>query len=186
MMAACRQFLTDRLLEVVKADGNPAFPEASIFFGPMPRDFLRSNQFAACCLMHQDEKEKDGRLMANIRNEACTEYTRIIRAFKRQLLFRVILFSADFKDQWGEAEFKGFIDQLEEKAGRFRVIPDDLNMAVRIDLYDSIRPWNHEEAEQRLKRSPHKAIARIMFTGGVYKQQTVPIIQDVDLQPSHE
>jgi len=186
MIAACRQFLSDRLLEVLKANGDSAFTEENIFFGPMPRDFLKNNPFAACCLMHQDEKEKAGRLMAVIRNEACTEYTRIIRVFKRQVLYRVILFASDFKDSWGDAEFKGFIDQLEEKTAQHRIIPDDLNMAVFIDLYDSIRPWNQEEVKQRLKREPHKAIARILFTGGVYRQQTVPIIQDVDLQPSYE
>ncbi len=59
-------------------------------------------------------------------------------------------------------------------------------MAVKIELYDAIRPWDAAEAAQMLKRRPHKAISRVLFTGGIYKQQTVPIIQDVDIQPEYE
>ena len=192
MIEACKQFLFDRLAEVVKTDGNPAFTGASqgnpgnVFFGPMPRDFLKNNQYAACCLVLQDEKKKNGRLMSNTLNADKTEFIRYYRTFVRQVLYRVILYAADFKDQWGESEFKGFIDQLEANTANHKIIADELSMAVGVELFDSIRPWDQEEARQAIRRRSHKAIARINFTGGIYMIVTIPAIRDVEIEPSYQ
>ncbi|OGV50945.1 MAG: hypothetical protein A2X49_15365 [Lentisphaerae bacterium GWF2_52_8] len=186
MIPAMREFLLNRLLEIRQSGGDPAFSPGNIFFGPMPRDFLKDNAYAACCLLHQDTKKYNGSLTANVRNEECTFYTRTRKVFNRVIVCRVVLFAAEFKDQWGENDFKGFIDQLENEIAKVRVIPDSLNMAVRIELQDSIRPWDTEEAQGMLKRLPHKAITRVVFTGGVYKTIQIQIVQDVDLQPSYE
>lgn len=185
MINAIRQFLSARLLEVVDSAGDAVFSTEKIFFEPLPRDFLKKNKYAACCLVLQDEKKKDGRMMANIRNEACTEYTRIRMAFARRVVYRVIFYAADFNDQWGDVTFKGFIDQFEDRVARYQVIADDVDMAVGIELYDAIRPWDAEQVAQMLKRRPQKAISRVLFSGGIYTRQTVPIIQDVDIQPKY-
>ncbi len=122
MIEACRQFLSGRLQDLETKGGAWVFNDDNIFFEPLPRDFLKSNQYAACCLILQDEKKKDGRMMANIRNEACTEYTRIRMAFARRVVYRVSLYAADFKTQWGEEEFKGFIDQFEELVAQHNIV----------------------------------------------------------------
>jgi hypothetical protein len=152
----------------------------------MPRDFLKTHDFAACCLVHQDKKTPDGRLVANVRNAECTQYTRTYRVFKRKVLFRVVLFASEFRNAWGEMDFKGFIDQFDDGVAGVRTITDSLGVAVHIDLHDSIRPWNQEEADRTIKRRGLKAIARVEFTGGVYRQTTVPIISDVEIEPSME
>jgi len=183
MIQACRQFLSDRLAEIKDRDQASPFGPDNIFFGPRPRNFLKTHAFAASCFTLDDKKKFDGSLVVNKRDADCKNYLRIRRVFRRDVLYRVVLYAAEFKDQWGEAEFKGFVDQLELGIAGIRVIPDELNMAVDIDLVDAIRPWDGEEARQRLAKRPHKAIVRVAFSGGVYRQKTVPIIQDVKIKP---
>lgn len=186
MIEACRQFLSARLMEIKDRANAQPFDSENIFFGPMPRDFLKGHRFAACCLTLTDKKRFHGGIVLNQRNEDCTEYTRIRKSYERKVLYRIILYAAQFKDHWGETDFKGFIDQLEQRIAHYRVIADALNMAVHINLQDSIRPWDQESSDRMLKKRSHKAIARVEFTGGVYTQKQVPIIQDVDIQPEYE
>ena len=184
MIEACKHFLKEHLQELESVEGSFAFTDENIFFGPRPRGFLKDHQFAACCLVLYDKKKKDGSLVANIRDEECKYYNRIRKRFERKIMFRIILYAGSFDNQWGFDAFKGLIDQLEQKIAEHKVIADELNNAVKIDLQDSIRPWDLEESRQMLKRRPHKAIARVEFIGGIYVQKKVPIIWDVDIQPS--
>ncbi len=189
MIQSIRTFLTARLLEVLNASGQPVFSDGdqgNIFFGPMPRGFLKDNKFAACCFTLQDKKKKHGGLVANTLNEDKTHYTRIRKVYERTVLCRIVLYAAEFKEHWGEDDFKGFIDQLEIKIAGHRVIADAMNNAVRILLHDSIRPWDVEESKQRIKGRSHKAIARVEFIGGVYVTKQTPVIRDVDIQPEYE
>lgn len=183
MIDACRQFLSARLEDILNADQQP-FDSENIFFEPMPRDFLKTRDFAACCLASQDKKTRDGRLVASVRDDECTKYTRTYRVYKRKVLYQVVLFASEFRETWGETDFKGFIDQFEEGVAAVRSITDSLGIAVHIDLHDSIRPWNSEEADRTIRRRGLKAIARVEFTGGVHRQTTVPIIGDVEITPS--
>lgn len=186
MMGACRQFLSARLMEIRDRSGGQPFSETNIFFEPMPRDFLKDNAFAAWCFPLQDQKRFNGGLVSNVRDADCKYYTRIRKTYDRKTLYRIGLYAAEFTDQWGEDDFKGFVDQFEQAVAGCRVIPDALNMAVTVRLMDAVRPWDDEEARQRLKRRPHKALVRVEFEGGIYTQHQVPIIQDVDLQPEYE
>lgn len=195
MIEACKQFLKDRILEIEGDRQLSPFEDGVIFFEPMPRDFLKTHQFAACCLVLHDKKKKDGSLVSNVRDEACEYYIRTRKRFSRKIMFRITLYAEGFGDQWGKEDipglwdfdaYTGFIDQLEQKIAEHKVIADGCGNAVKIDLQDSIRPWNNEEAKQMLKRRPHKAIVRVEFTGGIYVQKKIPIIKDVDIQSSYQ
>ena len=184
MIEACKQFLTDRIMGLAGVEQVGPFTKDNIFFGPMSRDFLKTNQFAACCLVAMDKKKKSGRLMSNVRDLEAGVFTRTWKRFERQLLVRCILYAESFDDHWGKktgvvwdfSAFKGFVDQLEADIAGYKVIADQLNNAVHIELEDSIRPWDLEESRQRLKKTPHKAIVRVEFTGGIYVQKQFPII----------
>ena len=195
MIEACKQFLNDQIRELYGYEKVFPFEDGNIFFGPKPRDFLKDHQFAACCLVLHDKKKKDGSLVSSVRDEACEYYTRTRRRFERKIMFRVLLYADSFGDQWGQTDipglwdfeaFKGLVDQLEQRIAEHKVIVDEFNNAVKIDLQDSLRPWDAEEARQSLKKRPLKAIVRVEFAGGIYVQKKVPIIGDVNIQPSYE
>lgn len=187
MIDAAKTFLTARIKEILLPDGEtPAYTDDDVFFGNMTRDYLKDHKYAANCLIFQDRKKKDGSLIAKERNQECTYYTFTRRRFHRTVLFRCLLYAATFTDLWGETGVTGFIDQFEQKiAEADRVIPDSENRAVRINLYDAVRPWNAEEATRQVKKRPLLAISRVEFTGGIYTTYSVPIIPSIEITPDH-
>ncbi|MCG8643339.1 MAG: hypothetical protein MI862_26670 [Desulfobacterales bacterium] len=194
MIQACNQFLIDQISRLAADKEAVPYTDENIFIGPMPRDFLKTHPFAACCLTLQDTKKKSGKLVSNIRSDDFTYYTRTFQRFERQITYRVLLYAAGFGDQWGQPEhgnfwdmdvWTGLVDQLEQRIAGTRFIPDENNMAIRVEALDAIRPWNTDEARQRVKRKHHKAIVRVVFTGGIYTTQQVPIVGDVNIQPEY-
>ncbi|MCP3942214.1 MAG: hypothetical protein GY710_12110 [Desulfobacteraceae bacterium] len=191
MIEACKQFLIDRVQEITDSDQGQPFTPDNIFFSPLPRDFLKKNRFAACLLVAMDKKKKNGRLMSNVRDLEAHVFVRTYKRFERKIMVRCILYASSFEDLWSKKKgeiwdlnaFKGFVDQLEQNIAKHKVIADELNNAVKITLEDSIRPWDLEEGRQSLKKTPHKAIVRVEFKGGIYVQKQVPIIKSVDIQP---
>ncbi|MBI4621044.1 MAG: hypothetical protein HY739_12935 [Desulfobacterales bacterium] len=185
MIEACKTFLTDRIKEILLEDESQAYSDEIIFFGDMPRDFLKDNDYAADCMIFSDVKKKNGAIVSRVRNEGCTEYTFTRRRFSRSVLFRCFLHAKSFEDLWGKDGFVGLVDQLEQKVAEAdRIIADSNNNAIRVELHDAVRPWGmDDEAVDRLKRRPHKAIVRLEFKGGIYTSWTVPIIPDVEITP---
>jgi hypothetical protein len=182
MIAACKAFLTLRLKEILLESGLSAYNDDNIFFGNMARDFLKTNEYAANCMIFSDEKKKDGKIVSHVRNEVCTEYTYTRRRFKKDVLFRCFLHAKRFEDLWGSPGFIGLVDQFAQKITEAeRVIPDSNNNAIRVELHDAVRPWNTDDVNDRVRRLPHKAIVRVEFSGGVYASWTVPIVPDVTI-----
>lgn len=187
MIEAAKSFLKLRLKEILIPDGvTPAYTDDDIFFGNMTRDYLKDHDFAANCLILQDRKKKDGRLILKERNAENTYYTVTRRRFKRTVLFRCLLYAASYTDLWGEAGFTGFVDQFEQKVAEAdRVIPDSQNRAIEINLHDAIRPWDADIALRQVKKRPHLAISRVEFTGGIYTTTSVPIIPSIEIAPDY-
>ena len=192
MKEACKQFVIDQLTEIMGESVSFPFSSENVFFNPLPRDYLKSNPFAVCCLIHTDKKKKAPRMMSNVRNKDFTYYTRTYRRYERRILFRVILYAPDFDElhgkpdtpnEWDFDAYKGIVDQFEQRVAGIRVIPDEMDNAIKVELEDSFRPWAQEEVKQTLKRGPNKAIVRIEFIGGIYIQKSVPILKDVNIQP---
>jgi len=188
MIEACKTFLSERLKEILLEDESPAYTDGIIFFGNMPRDFLKDNDYAANCLILHDRKKKDGAVISRARNVECTEYTFVRRRYLRTVLFRCFLHAENFDDLWGTAGFVGLVDQLEQKVAEAdRVIADSGNNAVKVDLHDAVRPWSlDDEALQRAKRRPYKAIVRVEFEGGIYTSWTEPIVPGVEITPDYQ
>jgi hypothetical protein len=186
MNQAYRQFLVERFKEIRREDGSFPYADGNIFTGQMPRDFLKDNDYVANCLVLQDRKKKDGSLISNVRNEACTHYVQTRRRFRRTLLVRCFLYAPTFDELWSNGSFKGFVEQIEQRIAEHRVIADSMNNCIDIDLHDVVRPWNEDESEKRRRRQPHKGIVRIEFLGGIYTTKDIPIVQDVDIKPSYQ
>ena len=187
MIDVCKTFLTARIKEILMPDDlTPAYTDSNIFFGNMTRDWLKDHDYAVNCLMLQDRKKKDGRLIARERNVDCTYYNFTRRRFKRTVLFRCLMYAAQFTDLWGSTGFTGFVDQFEQKTTEAsRVIADSNNRAVRIELHDAVRPWGGDEEKGRLKRQPRMAISRIEFTGGIYTTFSEPIPPSINITPNY-
>ncbi|PKN67185.1 MAG: hypothetical protein CVU57_04330 [Deltaproteobacteria bacterium HGW-Deltaproteobacteria-15] len=187
MIEACKTYLSARLKGLKLPDESGAYSDGAIFFGNMATDHLKDNDYAVNCLMLQDRKKKDGRIVSRIRNEACTEYAFTRRRFSRTVLYRCFLHAKRWEDLWGEGGYTGLVDQLEQKITETsRVIADAENRAIRVSLHDAVRPWSmDDEAGQRTKRRPHTAIVRVEFIGGIYTTWTVPIVPDVEISPEY-
>ena len=195
MIEACKAHILSTLTGIMGDETPFPFDDGNVFFTPLPRDFLKSNPFAVCCLIHTDKKRAAAKMMANTRSDDFKYYTRIYRRFERQILFRVLLFAGTFTEQWGKPDvenlwdfdaYKGIVNIFEQRISEVRIISDELDCAVRIQVQDSFRPWDDEEARQTLTRRQHKAVVRVEFTGGIYVTKKIPIIQDVDIQPQYQ
>lgn len=195
MIEACKKFLYSQVTGLM-LDSHPfPFTRDNVFFEPMPRDFLASLPFAACCLVLKDERQKDGGIVSNIRSGDFSFYTRTVRRFERRVLFRVILHAESFGCQWGVPEFpgmwnfkaaKGLIDLLGQQIASRRVIADEFNHAVKVELRDAIHPLDSEQALQMLESGRHEAVLEVEFKGGIYVQKQIPVIRSVDIQPEYQ
>lgn len=191
MIETCRNFLADRLRGLLLPAGTFAYDggeflpadEVNIFFGELPRDFLKDHAYAAQCLPLQDRKKPDGRLIGRARDAGATRYTFTRRRFRREVLFRCFLYAERFEELWGAPGYTGLVDQFEQAIAETKVIADSGNNAIRIEPQDAVRPWGAEAEADRLKRRPHLAIVRVQFTGGIHTTAEIPIIQDVQITP---
>jgi hypothetical protein len=213
-MLACQQFLTARLLELHLANGSspyrvdaPAVPDdphvpgnqavpavqGNIFFDELPIDYLKDNDFAACCLPLQDRKKKYGKLIAKVRTLAVeateddpavpAKYTFTRRRYEREVTFRCMLW-APAASLWTNGAFVGLVEQFEQGVAQYKVVADADNSVVRIDPQEATRPWDtNVELEKKLRRPPI-AIVRVQFTGGLQKKIEVGIIPDVSITPT--
>jgi hypothetical protein len=205
MFIACQTFLTARLLELLLADGhthpyrvdapavpdNPAVPgnqgvpavQGNIFFDELPLDFLKDNDYAACCLPLQDRKKKYGKLIgkARILGEH-PKYSLTRRRFERELTFRCLLW-APAAELWSNGTVTGLAEQFDQLVAQYKVIADADNSVIRLEPQDSVRPWDSNvELQKKLRQSP-LAIVRIQFTGGLQKVTAVPIATEVTINP---
>ncbi len=181
MIESCRQFLRDRLMELLLADGTRAYATDAMFFGDMPRDWLKVNRFGVNCLPLTDRKTRDGQLIGRQKDAAGTHYEMIRRTYRRKVLFRCFLYAADFADLWGNTSFTGLVDQFGQAVAGHRCMADGTNNSIFINLHDAARPWDADVQKERVKLMPHKAIVRVEFTGGVHVVTRVPIIPGIDL-----
>lgn len=195
MMPAIKIFLTGLFQDLLLPDGvtAPYLPAdtltvndpGTIFFGDLPRDFLKDHDFAVQCLILRDKKKKEGRLIGRQRDLAATEYTFTRRRYRRDLLVRCLFWAPRPEDLEGEDDYIGLVDQFEQAVIKTRVLADAGNNVIKIELQDSVvRPWDGETREDRPKRRPHLALVRIEFSGGRHTQETVPIIQSVEITPA--
>lgn len=178
MIDTIQTFLTDICKVLTLEAGALAYTGALIHFTELPRDFLKNNDYAVCCLKLQDRKKKDGRIISRIRNVACTDYTFTRRRYRRELLYRCFLHASTYDDLWGA---DGLVNQFEQAIAKFRVLADSNNRAILIDLHDSVVPTGAQAERDRKKKRPYTAIIRVGFSGGIYTSWTAPIIPSLDL-----
>lgn len=192
MMQACRTFLTERLQELLLQDGTtapfrPADPDTpgdvgTIFFTELPRDFLKDNDYAVCCLPLQDRTRRHGKLIAKELDPDKTEQTLTRRRFRREILFRCLLYGSA-EALWGADSYSGLVDQLIQGVAEYRVIAASDDSAIRIEPSDAVRPWDSDTELDRKLRRPRLAIVRIQFSGGVQTSETQQVIREVTLTP---
>lgn len=188
MMPDCRTFLTARLEELLLGDGmtrpyRSAAPGANIFFDELPRDFLKDNDYAACCLPLQDRSRRSGKLIGQARTlGAAPKYTLTRRRYTREILFRCLLYGpAD--ELWGSGANGGLVDRFLQGVARHRMIADSGNCAMLVDPHDAARPRDAGTELDRKLRRPRLAIVRIQFTGGIQTAADMPIIPSVTIVP---
>lgn len=188
MMGACRTFLTARLEELLLADGltrpfRSADPGGNIFFDELPRDFLKDNDFAVCCLPLQDRTTRLGKLIGRVRTlGAAPKYTLTRRRYTREILFRCLLHGpAD--DLWGRGAAAGLVDRFLVALAGHRVIAASDDSVIRVDPQEATRPWDSGIELDRKLRRPRLAIARVRFSGGIQTTADMPIIPSVEIVP---
>lgn len=187
MILVCQTFLAARMQELLLPDGttHPYIdaPVRNIFFDELPRDFLKDNDYAACCLPLRDTNKKSGRAIAKARNEEKTELTITRRRYDRVILFRCLLYALHPDDLWGAGAYTGLVEQLLHGIADHKWIADSDNSAIQVTAQDQARPWNSDEEMDRKLNRPRLAIVRVEFAGGVQKTATQPLIKSVEITP---
>ena len=187
MIQSCRQFLTDRLTDLLLPDGSKPFKveavgppaiAATIFFQELPRDFLKDNDYAVCCLPLIDRNRKNGRLIGYSRDQVAKTETLLRRRFNREIIFRCLLF-APAADLYGTASFTGLMEQLGQAVAEYHHILDTDNSVILIEPQDSARPWDNETEMGRKLDRPPLGIVRIQFSGGIQTSKTTALIPSV-------
>jgi hypothetical protein len=187
MMQPCRQFLTDRLKDLLLPNGTKPFKveavgppavAATIFFQELPRDFLKDNDYAVCCLPLVDRNRKNGRLIGYNRNTVAKTETLIRRRFNREIIFRCLLF-APAADLYGTAGFTGLMEQFNQAVAEYHHVLDSDNSVILIEPQDSAQPWDSEQEQGRKLDRPPLGIVRIQFSGGIQTSRTTALIPSV-------
>jgi hypothetical protein len=192
MRPACIQFLTSRIEALAALDGettpyrvaSQGGKPANLFFDELPRDFLKDNDWAACCLSLQDRTKKLGKAIARELNAEKTEFTLTHRRFSREILFRCLLYAPTAAELWGDANQNGMVDRLVQAVAEYRVIAAGDNSAIRIEPQDLARPFDSEVELDRKLRRPRLAIVRVLFSGGVQVVRAQPAIRTVEITPA--
>jgi len=193
MKAACIKYLTDRMEALLARDGetlpyrvavsDDELP-ANLFFDELPLDFLKDNDWAACCLPLQDRTKKMGRLFARGLNEDKTEFTLTRRRFSREILFRCLIYAPTAVELWGDGEHVGLVDQLVQAVAEHKYIAAGDDSAIKVEPQDLARPFDSAVEQDRKLRRARLAIVRVLFTGGVQVTATLPVITSVEFVPS--
>ena len=190
MMHACRAYLTHRLLGLILSDGY-TLPYAdercaeprNIFFDELPRDFLKENDYAACCLPLRDASRRFGKLVGKSRSADKTAYALIRRRYTREVTFRCRLYAATAEELWGTATRPGLVDQFQQGIAEHRQFADRGGSVIKVDPQDTARPWDTAtELERKLNR-PALALVRVQFSGGIQTVTELPLIPDVTITP---
>lgn len=181
MRATIKTFLTARLMALeLSRNQAPPYRRETIFFGDLPRDYLKDNDYAAQCLVLQDRLKRDGRLIGKAANAGKTALTLTRRRYRREILVRCLFYAATYEDLWGTPTRLGLVDQFEREMAKYKALADAGNNLVQVELQEAARPWNSDAEADRIKRRPHLAIVRIGFVGGLQATSDVPLIQSVD------
>ncbi len=181
MIESCRQFLRDRIAELLLPGGGRAYADEAMFFGDMPRNWLKDHRYGANCLPLTDRKTRDGQIIARERNAAGTHWVLTRRIYTRKILFRCFLHADALDDLRGNTGYVGLAEQFEQAVGGHRCIPDADGHAILVNLHDAARPWDADTARERVKQMPYKAIERVEFAGGIHRTTEIPIIPSIDL-----
>ena len=188
MTNAIKTFLTDCLvgcwLPRLLVDPYRNGEAGSIFFGDLPRDWLKDNSFAAQCLVLQDRKKHDGRLIGSARNVTRTSLKLTRRRYSRDVLLRCLLYAETYDDLWGSEDVEGLVDQFERAVAATKWLSDSGGSAIRVELQEATRPWGADIEADRIKRRPHLAIIRVSFKGGLQITNDLPIISGVEITPT--
>lgn len=195
MIETCQTFLADCLSKLRQSNDLPAYrygavyasEEVNVFFGELPRDYLKDHDLAVQCLLLQDRQKRSGRLIGRQRSADCSQYTFTRRRYRREVLYRVLLYAGRYEELCGGSGYIGLVDQLQQVITEApRVLADAGNNAVRVTLQDTVRPWDSEIAGDRQKRRPLPAIMRIEFTGGIHTTTTTSIIPSVEIAADYQ
>lgn len=187
MIQKCRQFLSDRLQELTLSDGyshpfTAEEPGQTIFFQELPRDFLKDNDHAACCLPLIDRNRKNGRLIGKNRDIVAKTETLLRRRFNREILFRCLLF-APGADLYGTADYTGLVEQFSQAVAEHHHILDADNSVILIEPQDIATPWDSEQEQGRKLDRPPLGIVRVQFSGGIQTSRTRALIPSVTITP---
>lgn len=192
MMQACRTYLDERLAGLTLAGGlvkpfypaTPEVPATNIYYDELPLDFLKDNDYAACCLPLQDRNKPYGKLIAKTRTLAPQPlYTLNRRRFTREIIFRCLLYAKTADDLWGTTGYIGLVEQFSQAVADNKFIADSDNSAIRIEPQDAARPWDSGVELERKLRRPRLAIVRVLFKGGIQTAKIQSIIPDFTLVP---
>jgi hypothetical protein len=203
VIIACRAYMNARLKEIVLQTGTTPYsdgtlppppegeepdpdavpPARNIFFEDLPLDFLKDNDYAACCLELRDTSFRYGKLIDRKRNAEKTAYTFTRRRFRRELIYRCLLYAKRADDLWGSTGTTGLVEQLLQGIANNKVIAASDNSAIRIEAPDTSRPWDTDVEMERKLRRPRLAIVRVQFTGGIQTAETLPLIPSVEIVP---
>ncbi|MDD5106046.1 MAG: hypothetical protein PHC49_10565 [Desulfuromonadaceae bacterium] len=198
MLLACQKYLSDRLTGLLLADGYTTpyrgdDPGRNIFFDELPRDFLKDNDYAVCCLPLIDRSRKFGKLISSIRTAAVevegeptilAKYTRIRRRFTREITFRCLLYGLAGEEIWGSGESIGLAEQFQQGVSDHKLFADADNSAILVEPQEIARPWDSDVEMARKLSRPILAIVRVQFLGGIQKTATTPIIPGVTITPT--
>jgi len=188
MNIACRTYLTARLEALTLPGGVHPYVAGdedhpgNIFFEEIPLDFLKDNDYAACCLQLRDASTRHGKLIAKARNAGKTAYTFTRRRYRREVTYRCLLYVAQAVELWGSGT-AGLVEQLQQSIAANKIIAGSDNSAIRIDPQDAARPWDSDVEQQRQLRRPRLAIVRVQFSGGIQVIEEMPIIPSVEIVP---
>lgn len=186
MMRTCQKFLADRLEELTLRDGQTrpyraTDPGKNIFFEDLPHDFLKDNDYAACCLPLKDNNRKYGKRIAVTRYlGGSPRYGITTRRFLREITYRCLLYGPGV-EVWGDEGHTGIGEQLGTAVSQYKVIADEDNSAIKIEPQELARPWDTDVEMERKLRRPRVAIVRVLFTGGIQTDASVDIVNGVDI-----
>jgi len=180
MITTLRTFL-GQIANGLELEGLTPYGDSQIHFEELPRDFLKNNRYALHCKTVKDRKSKDGRLISRERSENNTEYIFTRRRYQHEVHVRCFIHADTFDDLMRSG---GLIDQFEQAVVDTKVLADGNNRAIEVELQDVTRPSKTQLEYDRRRDRPYVAIVRVAFIGGLYVQNRVPIIPDIEFEPT--
>lgn len=180
------KFLNDRLQELTLWEGTRPYwggeLKPNIFFQELPRDFMKDNDYAVCCLPLIDRNRHNGRLIGKSRDALAKTETLLRRRFNREILFRCLLF-APADDLYGTASFTGLVEQFSQAVAEHHHILGADDSVILIEPQDSAIPWDSEQEQGRKLDRPPLGIVRVQFNGGIQTSRTRALIPSITITP---